>query len=72
LRERKRQRPKGQKLESTNRNRTIQASGFGNEDRMRRVFHRSLGVGPADYRARFSLRGRSPAKPTEGEANLCN
>jgi transcriptional regulator GlxA family with amidase domain len=28
--------------------------GFGDEDRMRRVFRRQLGVNPADYRARFS------------------
>jgi transcriptional regulator GlxA family with amidase domain len=31
-------------------------TGFGNEDRMRRVFLRRLGVSPSDYRARFSLR----------------
>ena len=33
-------------------------TGFGDEERMRRVFQRQLGVGPADYRARFSLRAR--------------
>lgn len=31
-------------------------TGFGNEDRMRRVFMRRLGISPAGYRARFSLR----------------
>lgn len=34
--------------------------GFGTEDRMRGVFERSLGVSPADYRLRFSLRQRDP------------
>ena len=29
------------------------ASGFGTVETMRRAFHRRLGVGPADYRARF-------------------
>jgi transcriptional regulator GlxA family with amidase domain len=33
-------------------------TGFGGEERMRRVFSRQLGVGPADYRARFSLSAR--------------
>ncbi len=28
--------------------------GFGDEERMRRAFHRRLGVGPQDYRTRFS------------------
>ena len=28
-------------------------SGFGTVETMRRAFHRRLGVGPADYRARF-------------------
>jgi transcriptional regulator GlxA family with amidase domain len=27
--------------------------GFGTPETMRRAFHRRLGVGPADYRARF-------------------
>jgi transcriptional regulator GlxA family with amidase domain len=31
-------------------------AGFGDEDRMRRVFLRRIGVTPSDYRARFSLR----------------
>ena len=31
-------------------------SGFGTVETMRRAFHRRIGVGPADYRARF----RSP------------
>jgi transcriptional regulator GlxA family with amidase domain len=31
-------------------------AGFGDEDRMRRVFLRRIGVSPSDYRARFSLR----------------
>ncbi|MBV8534355.1 MAG: helix-turn-helix domain-containing protein [Alphaproteobacteria bacterium] len=30
-------------------------TGFGTEDRMRRVFQRRLGVGPAEHRMRFSL-----------------
>jgi transcriptional regulator GlxA family with amidase domain len=29
-------------------------AGFGRADTMRRAFLRTLGVGPADYRARFS------------------
>ncbi len=29
------------------------ANGFGTVETMRRAFHRRLGVGPADYRARF-------------------
>jgi transcriptional regulator GlxA family with amidase domain len=33
-------------------------TGFGDEERMRRVFQRQLGVSPADYRVRFSLRAR--------------
>lgn len=36
-------------------------TGFGDEDRMRRVFLRRIGVSPSDYRARFSLRVRAPA-----------
>lgn len=31
-------------------------TGFGDEDRMRRVFLRRIGASPSDYRARFSLR----------------
>jgi transcriptional regulator GlxA family with amidase domain len=31
-------------------------TGFGDEDRMRRVFLRRIRVSPSDYRARFSLR----------------
>ena len=30
-------------------------AGFGTVETMRRAFHRRLGVGPADYRARFTL-----------------
>jgi transcriptional regulator GlxA family with amidase domain len=37
-------------------------TGFGDEDRMRRVFLRRMGVSPSDYRARFSLRVRAPAQ----------
>jgi transcriptional regulator GlxA family with amidase domain len=33
-------------------------TGFGDEDRMRRVFLRRLGTSPANYRERFSLRAR--------------
>ena len=29
------------------------SNGFGTVETMRRAFHRRLGVGPADYRARF-------------------
>lgn len=42
------------------------ACGFGNAERMRRVFHRQLGAGPAAYRERFQrpnpmeLEGASP------------
>ena len=40
-------------------------NGFGTVETMRRAFHRRLGVGPADYRARFRviasrLKGGSP------------
>jgi transcriptional regulator GlxA family with amidase domain len=38
-------------------------TGFGDEERMRRVFQRQLGVSPADYRARFSLRPRVRTAP---------
>jgi transcriptional regulator GlxA family with amidase domain len=31
------------------------ASGFGNEDRLRRAFSRQMGTTPADYRRRFDL-----------------
>jgi transcriptional regulator GlxA family with amidase domain len=34
--------------------------GFGDEDRMRRVFLRRLGVTPADYRSRFSPHAKLP------------
>jgi transcriptional regulator GlxA family with amidase domain len=49
-------------------------TGFGNEERMRRVFHRQLGVGPADYRARFSLRSRvrSPGQAAEPDGRQIN
>lgn len=30
-------------------------TGFGTAENLRRVFHAALGVGPADYRSRFSL-----------------
>ena len=48
-------------LEATNKSlkEIARETGFGTEDRMRRVFQRQLGVGPADYRARFSLSTRS-------------
>jgi transcriptional regulator GlxA family with amidase domain len=36
--------------------RVAREAGFDNDDRMRRVFQRQLGVTPADYRARFSPR----------------
>jgi transcriptional regulator GlxA family with amidase domain len=35
--------------------------GFGTPETMRRAFHRRLGVGPADYRARFRLAHRATA-----------
>ena len=38
------------------------ASGFGTVETMRRAFHRRLGVGPADYRARFTAQRRPPRK----------
>jgi transcriptional regulator GlxA family with amidase domain len=31
--------------------------GFGNEERLRTVFQRTLGVAPRDYRKRFAARG---------------
>lgn len=47
-------------LEATNKTvkQIARETGFGDEERMRRVFQRQLGVSPADYRARFSLRAR--------------
>ncbi len=47
-------------LEATNKTvkQIARETGFGDEERMRRVFQRQLGVSPADYRARFSLRTR--------------
>ncbi|MBV8508661.1 MAG: GlxA family transcriptional regulator [Xanthobacteraceae bacterium] len=47
-------------LEATNKpvKQVARETGFGDEERMRRVFQRQLGVSPADYRARFSLRAR--------------
>lgn len=47
---------------------TIAAScGFGSAETMRRAFQRVLGVGPADYRARFrSSLGEVPAPATFG------
>jgi transcriptional regulator GlxA family with amidase domain len=43
-------------LEATNRSlkQIARETGFGDEDRMRRVFQRQLDVTPVDYRARFS------------------
>jgi transcriptional regulator GlxA family with amidase domain len=34
-------------------------SGFGSEERMRRVFHRQLKVSPAAFRARFQPEGEA-------------
>jgi transcriptional regulator GlxA family with amidase domain len=30
-----------------------EAAGFGSVETLRRAFHRTLGVAPSDYRARF-------------------
>jgi transcriptional regulator GlxA family with amidase domain len=48
-------------LEATNKSlkQIARESGFGDEERMRRVFQRQLGVNPVEYRAHFS----SPAAP---------
>jgi transcriptional regulator GlxA family with amidase domain len=48
-------------LEATNKTvkQIARETGFGDEERMRRVFQRQLRVSPADYRARFSLRVRA-------------
>jgi transcriptional regulator GlxA family with amidase domain len=48
-------------LEATNKSlkEIARETGFGNEDRLRRVFQRQLGVSPADYRTRFSMRARA-------------
>ena len=46
----------GQKLEAVARD-----CGFGTVETMRRAFHRRLGVGPADYRARFTTQGDDDA-----------
>jgi transcriptional regulator GlxA family with amidase domain len=42
-------------------------TGFGDEERMRRVFQRQLGVNPADYRARFSSRKLTQRLPDGSE-----
>jgi transcriptional regulator GlxA family with amidase domain len=47
-------------------------AGFGTEDRMRGVFQRSLGVSPADYRLRFSLRHRGPRQTRPERGNVLN
>jgi transcriptional regulator GlxA family with amidase domain len=47
-------------------------TGFGTEDRMRSVFQRSLGVSPADYRLRFSLRQRAPRQARPEHGNVLN
>jgi transcriptional regulator GlxA family with amidase domain len=48
-------------LEGTNKSlkQIARETGFGDEDRMRRVFQRQLDVTPVDYRARFSPRVRT-------------
>jgi transcriptional regulator GlxA family with amidase domain len=43
-------------------------TGFGDEDRMRRVFLRRIRVSPSDYRARFSLRAL-PVTATQAPRN---
>jgi len=43
-------------------------TGFGDEDRMRRVFQRQLGVSPADYRARFAPRAQLPGWAEDAES----
>ncbi len=35
-------------------------SGFSNAERMRRTFHRHLGISPQDYRARFGRQSQAP------------
>jgi transcriptional regulator GlxA family with amidase domain len=35
-------------------------SGFGSEERMRRVFHRHLKISPSDFRERFRAQGDMP------------
>jgi transcriptional regulator GlxA family with amidase domain len=54
-------------LEATNRplKEVARETGFGTEERMRRVFQRQLGVSPIEYRARFSLSAR--VEPGSGE-----
>jgi len=54
-------------LEATNKSlkEIARETGFGTEDRMRRVFQRQLGVSPVDYRARFSLSTRCERVSTE-------
>jgi transcriptional regulator GlxA family with amidase domain len=37
--------------------------GFGNEERMRRAFHRAEGVAPSEYAARYAGAGRSSVPP---------
>ena len=46
----------GQKLAAV-----AESCGFGTVEKMRRAFHRRLGVGPAGYRDRFHTRGDSDA-----------
>jgi transcriptional regulator GlxA family with amidase domain len=48
-------------------------TGFGDDDRMRRVFLRQLGVTPVDYRARFSALALTRARheaATRSEVNI--
>lgn len=39
-------------------------TGFGDDERMRRAFIRSLGISPLDYRNRFGVAQRRPARPS--------
>jgi transcriptional regulator GlxA family with amidase domain len=45
-------------------------SGYANEQSLRRVFQRQLGVSPIDYRARFSARGE--ANTTDADSKVAS
>jgi len=45
-------------------------AGFGDEQRLRRAFHRQFGVAPSDYRERFVASGKSPAEPRTQSAQM--
>jgi transcriptional regulator GlxA family with amidase domain len=43
-------------------------AGYANEQSLRRAFQRRLGIGPRQYRERFSVHGHAPGKDTARDA----